>query len=179
MSAGCIGQVNLTHTVCTFFSKRFEVNKRLFSTRRTTMYMYYVVCKTYKVLGLNTYVFFKLGSVSLGVSSLHHPVHVLCSLRLSTCVYVRVYVGTRFTRQSDIVVPEHESSIFRSFIQPYMWFLHDGTGYSLCSLAHRELAWLILEPDTGLDHCPRILLSCFKARISEAKTTTICDNCPF
>ena len=26
---------------------------------------------------------------------------------------------------SDIVDPEHESSIFRSFIQPCMWFLHD------------------------------------------------------
>ena len=28
----------------------------------------------------------------------------------------------------DIFVPKHESSIFRSFIQPCMWFLHDGTG---------------------------------------------------
>ena len=33
-------------------------------------------------------------------------------------------------------------------------------------MAYRELAWLFLEPDTGLDHCPRILLSCFRARIS-------------
>ena len=40
-----------------------------------------------------------------------------------------------------------------------MWFLHDGTGESLCCLAHGELAWLVLEPDTGLDHCLRILLS--------------------
>ena len=30
--------------------------------------------------------------------------------------------------RADIVVPEHESSILRSFIQPCMWFLHDGTG---------------------------------------------------
>ena len=36
----------------------------------------------------------------------------------------------------------------------------------LCCLAHVELAWLILEPDTRLEHCPRILLSCFRARIS-------------
>ena len=36
----------------------------------------------------------------------------------------------------------------------------------MCCLAHRELAWLFLEPDTGLDHCPRILLSCFRARAS-------------
>ena len=26
--------------------------------------------------------------------------------------------------------------------------------------------WAFLEPDTGLDHCPRILLLCFTARIS-------------
>ena len=33
-------------------------------------------------------------------------------------------------------------------------------------MAHGELAWLSLEPDTGLDNCPRILLSCFRARTS-------------
>ena len=36
----------------------------------------------------------------------------------------------------------------------------------MCRLAHGELAWLFLEPDKGLDHCPRILLSCFRARTS-------------
>ena len=36
----------------------------------------------------------------------------------------------------------------------------------LCCLAHRELAWHFLEPDTWLDHCLRILLSCFRARTS-------------
>ena len=40
----------------------------------------------------------------------------------------------------------------------------------LCCLAYRELAWLawlFLEPDAGLlDHCPRILLSCFRAKTS-------------
>ena len=30
--------------------------------------------------------------------------------------------------QPDIFSLKHESSIFRSVIQPYMWFLHDGTG---------------------------------------------------
>ena len=29
----------------------------------------------------------------------------------------------------------------------------------MCCLAHGELAWLFLEPDTVLEHCPRILLS--------------------
>ena len=47
-----------------------------------------------------------------------------------------------------------------------MWFLHEGTGYDLWCLAHGKLAWLFIEPDTGLDHCPRILLSCFRARTS-------------
>ena len=39
----------------------------------------------------------------------------------------------------------------------------------MCCLAHGELAWLFLEPDTGLDQCPRILLSCFRARTSASK----------
>ena len=30
-----------------------------------------------------------------------------------------------------------------------MWFLRDETGYTQCCLAHGELAWLFLEPDTG------------------------------
>ena len=59
----------------------------------------------------------------------------------------------------------------RTFILPCMWFLHDGTGYTLCCLAHGELAWLFLEPDTGLDHCPRFQLSCFRARIYEGRRT--------
>ena len=33
-------------------------------------------------------------------------------------------------------------------------------------MAHGELAWLFIEPHTGLDHCPRILLSYLRARIS-------------
>ena len=33
----------------------------------------------------------------------------------------------------------------------------------LCCLA---TAWLFLDPDTELDHCPRILLSCFRGRTS-------------
>ena len=48
-----------------------------------------------------------------------------------------------------------------------MWFLHDGTGWTLCCLAHGELAWLFLEPDTRLFNCPRILLSCFRVRTSD------------
>ena len=36
----------------------------------------------------------------------------------------------------------------------------------MCCLAYGELSWLFLEPDAGLSHCPRILLSCFRARTS-------------
>ena len=36
----------------------------------------------------------------------------------------------------------------------------------LCVCAHGEVTWLFLEPDTGLDHCPRDPLSCFRARTS-------------
>ena len=44
-----------------------------------------------------------------------------------------------------------------------MLFLYDWTGWALCCLVRRELAWLFLEPDTGMDNCPRILLSCLRA----------------
>ena len=39
----------------------------------------------------------------------------------------------------------------------------------LCFVAHGELARLFIEPDAGSDHCPRILLSCFRARTSDRK----------
>ena len=40
-------------------------------------------------------------------------------------------------------------------------------------MAFGELAWLFLEPDTALDQCPRILLSCFRARISGGRPTSL------
>ena len=33
-----------------------------------------------------------------------------------------------------------------------------------------ELAWPVLEPDTGLDHCPRILLSWLRTRTSDDRS---------
>ena len=42
----------------------------------------------------------------------------------------------------------------------------------MCCMAHGELAWLFLELDTGLDHCPRIVLSCFRARTSSGDADT-------
>ena len=39
-----------------------------------------------------------------------------------------VYSSSKAGLPADIFSLKHESSIFRSVIQPCMWFLHDGTG---------------------------------------------------
>ena len=70
------------------------------------------------------------------------------------------------TSRADIVVPEHESSIFRSFIQPCMWFLHDGTGQALCCLASGELAWHFQNHIQGWMNDLNMLLSCFRTKMS-------------
>ena len=53
----------------------------------------------------------------------------------------------------DILFLKHDSSILRQVIQPCMWFVHDGTGLSLCCLSDVELAWLFHEPHTELEDC--------------------------
>ena len=50
-----------------------------------------------------------------------------------------------------------------------MGFIHDGAGYGMCCLAHRELAWLFPEPHTGLEDYLIMLLSCFRKRMSGAR----------
>ena len=51
--------------------------------------------------------------------------------------------------------------------------LTDNRSTTSC-LAHGELAWLFsLEPDTVLDHCPRIQLSSFRARTSSRKAVAV------
>ena len=48
-----------------------------------------------------------------------------------------------------------------------MWFLDFGIFWALCCFAHGELAcWLFHEPHTGLDDCLRMLLPCFRKRMS-------------
>ena len=42
-----------------------------------------------------------------------------------------------------------------------------------------DLAWFFLEPDTGLDHCLRILLSCFRSRTSGAWSSFRCWSSSF
>ena len=39
------------------------------------------------------------------------------------------------------------------------------------SVLFGEVAWLFLEPDTGLDHYQRILLSGFRSRTSDSQLT--------
>ena len=48
-----------------------------------------------------------------------------------------------------------------------MWFLHDGTGTTLCCLSHGELTLLFLEPLARSNEFLKILLSRFRARTSD------------
>ena len=58
----------------------------------------------------------------------------------------------------------------QTVVQPCMWFLHDGTGWALCCLAHRELAGFFHEPHTGLEDCLRMLQAGFRKRMSTVET---------
>ena len=78
-------------------------------------------------------------------------------------------------RKGDRLCPEflalkHESRILGHSPNPVFGFSMMEQ-VRLCYLAHGELVWLFLEPDTGLDHCQRILLSCFRARTSNLQAT--------
>ena len=46
-----------------------------------------------------------------------------------------------------------------------MWFLHDGTGWALCCLAHGELAWHFQNHIQGWLNNLNMLLSCFREKI--------------
>ena len=76
---------------------------------------------------------------------------------------------TGFVAGSESEYDEGDSSIFRQSCQPVCGFSMLKQ-VRLCAI---WLVWLFLEPDTGLYHCPRILLSRFRARISA------CEFCEF
>ena len=81
-----------------------------------------------------------------------------------------------FKKSKCAMLPEflalkHESRFSDRVLGPCMWFLHVGTGWTLCCLAHGELAWPYHEPHTWLDDCLRMLLPCFRTRISVTHTT--------
>ena len=62
---------------------------------------------------------------------------------------------------ADFLALKHESRIFG----------HSSKSNPVCGFSMEEqvrlcAVRLFLEPDTGLDHCPRILLSCLRVRTS-------------
>ena len=68
---------------------------------------------------------------------------------------------------SDILSLKHESSIFRSFIQPWMWV----------QKCQASSPWAIMEkPHTGLDDYLNMLLSCFREKMSGPSPTTTTTN---
>ena len=66
------------------------------------------------------------------------------------------------TIQAEFLAIKHENRILGHSSNPVCGFV------KFCAVG--EPAWLFLEPDTGLDHWPRILLSCFRARTFESRT---------
>ena len=66
--------------------------------------------------------------------------------------------------RAEILALKHESRVFGHSSNTVCGFSMLKQVRMYC-LAHRELALLFHEPDTGLDHCPRILLSYFRATI--------------
>ena len=67
--------------------------------------------------------------------------------------------------KSEFLALKHESRILENSSNPVYGFCMLEQ-VRLCCFAHGELAWLFLDPDTWLDDCPKILLSCFRARTS-------------
>ena len=53
-------------------------------------------------------------------------------------------------------------------VQPCIWFKEEPSQFSLGQTAHSLTYFIMEKPHTGLDECPRILLSCFRARNSVA-----------
>ena len=74
--------------------------------------------------------------------------------------------------RAEILALKHESRVFGHSSNTVCGFSMLKQVRMYC-LAHRELALLSHEPDTGLDHCSTILLSCFRARISGDDATAL------
>ena len=53
-------------------------------------------------------------------------------------------------------------------VQPCIWFKEEPSQFSMGQTAQSLTCFIIEKPNTGLDECPRILLSCFRARSSVA-----------
>ena len=77
---------------------------------------------------------------------------------------------------ADIFFLKHKSSIFRSVIQPRMWFLHDGTGQTLYCVTHGELAWHFQNHMQGWMKYLNMLLSCLREKMPDQRTARFTFN---
>ena len=78
--------------------------------------------------------------------------------------------GAVLLLQSKVLALKHESRILGQWSNPVCDFSMMEP-VQLCDVWPTE-NWLgssLNQTDTGLDHCPRILLSCFEARTSDYK----------
>ena len=55
--------------------------------------------------------------------------------------------------ESEIYFEDQDSSIFRSFIQPCMWFLEEPSLFSVGRTAQSLTCFIMEKPHTGLDEC--------------------------
>ena len=51
-------------------------------------------------------------------------------------------------------------------VQPCIWFKEEQSQFSMGQIAHMLTCYIMDTPHTGLDECPRILLSCFRGKSS-------------
>ena len=54
-------------------------------------------------------------------------------------------------------------------VQPCIWFKEEQSHLSMVQTAQGRTCYIMEKPHTGLDKCPRILLSCFRARNSDCR----------
>ena len=58
-------------------------------------------------------------------------------------------------------------------VQLCIWFKEEPSQFSVGQTAESLTGSIMEKPHTGLDECPRILLSCFRARNSEPNPDTV------
>ena len=66
---------------------------------------------------------------------------------------------------SDIFFLKHKSSIFRQS-STCMLFIAEPSPFSVCQITQSLTCSIMEKPHTGLDDCPRMLLPCFKNKMS-------------
>ena len=60
-------------------------------------------------------------------------------------------------------------------VQPCDWFKEESSQFSMGQTAQSLTCSIMEKPHTGLDECPRILLSCFRARNSSCRPSSATD----